>query len=44
MLFAWHDDLGTITPRQTNLKIESTHIADAPDCSYQQFTKSPEGK
>jgi hypothetical protein len=44
MLFAWHDDLGTITPRQTNLTIRSMHIVDAPDCSYRQFTKSPDGK
>jgi len=44
MLFAWHDDLGTITPPQNDLTIKSMHIVDAPDCSYRQFTKSPEGK
>ncbi len=43
MLFAWHDDLGTITPPQTELTIKSMDIVDAPDCSYRQFTKSPEG-
>ena len=43
MLFAWHDDLGTITPTQTDLTIRSMNVVDAPDCSYRQFTKSPEG-
>ena len=43
MLFAWHDDLGTITPAQTDLTIRSMHLVDGPDCSYRQFTKSPEG-
>ena len=44
MLFAWHDDLGTITPPHKELTIQSMHIVDAPDCSYRQFTKSPAGK
>ncbi len=44
MLFAWHDDLGTVTPQQKNLTIKSMHIVDGPDCSYRQFTKSPEGQ
>ncbi len=44
MLFAWHDDLGTVTPPQKDLTIESMHIVDGPDCSYRQFTKSPEGQ
>ena len=43
MLFAWHDDLGTITPSQRNLTIKSMHIVGGPDCSYRQFTKSPNG-
>jgi hypothetical protein len=43
MLFAWHDDLGTITPAQQDLTIKSMHIVDGPDCSYRQFTKSPAG-
>lgn len=44
MLFAWHDELGTITPLQKDLTIRSMHLIDGPDCSYRQFTKSPEGK
>jgi hypothetical protein len=44
MFFAWHDDLGTVTPPQENLTIKSMHIVDAPDCSYRQFTKSPAGQ
>jgi hypothetical protein len=44
MLFAWHDDLGTITPPQTDLTIRSMNIEDSPACSYRQFTKSPDGK
>ena len=44
MLFAWHDDLGTIIPPQKDLTIQSMHLVDAPDCSYRQFTKSPEGQ
>ncbi len=44
MLFAWHDDLGTVTPPQQDLTIKSMHIVDGPDCSYRQFTKSPAGQ
>lgn len=44
MLFAWHDELGTVTPPQKDLTIKSMHIIDGPDCSYRQFTKSPEGQ
>ncbi len=44
MLFAWHDDLGTVTPPQTDLTIQSMHLVDGPDCSYRQFTKSPDGQ
>ena len=33
MLFAWHDDLGTITPPQKDLSIKSMDIVDAPDCT-----------
>jgi len=44
MLFAWHDDLGTITPPQKDLAIKSMHIVDGPDCSYRQYTKSPAGQ
>lgn len=44
MLFAWHDDLGTIIPPQKDLTTPSMHLVDAPDCSYRQFTKSPEGQ
>lgn len=43
MLFAWHDDLGTITPPQKNLSIKSMNVQDAPACLYRQFTKSPAG-
>ncbi|WP_417744363.1 DUF4838 domain-containing protein [Rosistilla oblonga] len=43
MLFAWHDDLGTITPPQKDLAIEPLDLTDAPDCMYRQFTKSPAG-
>lgn len=43
MLFAWHDDLGTIVPTHENLTIKSIGFEDAPDCSYRQFTKSPAG-
>lgn len=43
MTFAWHDDLGTITPPQKELTIQSMHIVDHPDSSYRQFTKSPGG-
>lgn len=44
MLFAWHDDLGTVAPQQKDLTVRSMHIVDAPDCSYRQFTKSPAGQ
>jgi hypothetical protein len=44
MLFAWHDDLGTITPTQTELAIKSMNIKGSPECDYRQFSKSPEGK
>lgn len=44
MLFAWHDDLGTIVPPQKDLSVASMNIVDAPDWSYRQFTKSPEGE
>ena len=44
MLFAWHDDLGTVAPPQKDLAVRSMHIVDAPDCSYRQFTKSPAGQ
>lgn len=44
MLFAWHDDLGTICPTQTNLTVDPIDFADAPDNLYRQFTKSPEGE
>lgn len=44
MLFAWHDDLGTVAPPQAELTIKSMHIVDGPDCSYRQFTKSPAGQ
>ena len=44
MLFAWHDDLGTIAPPQKDLAIKSMHVVDAPDCTYRQFTKSPGGQ
>jgi hypothetical protein len=44
MLFAWHDDLGTIIPPQKDLTTQSMHLVYAPDCSYRQFTKSPEGQ
>ncbi len=43
MLFAWHDDLGTIAPEIKDLTIRSMHVVDGPDCLYRQFTKSPEG-
>jgi len=44
MLFVWHDDLGTIIPPQKDLTTQSMHLVDGPDCSYRQFTKSPEGQ
>jgi len=44
MLFLWHDDLGTITPRHQDLSIRPIDFEDAPDCLYRQFTKSPEGR
>lgn len=44
MLFAWHDDLGTVVPPQKDLTIKSMHIIDAPNWSYRQFTKSPGGE
>lgn len=43
MLFAWHDDLGTVVPQQQELATKPLDIVDAPDCLYRQFTKSPEG-
>lgn len=43
MLFAWHDQLGTIVPPKQNLSVASFDIVDAPDNSYRQFTKSPGG-
>ena len=43
MLFAWHDDLGTVTPKHDELTIAAMDIVDAPECLYRQFTKSPEG-
>ena len=44
MLFAWHDDLGTVIPKHRNLQIDSLDVTDAPDCLYRQYTKSPDGK
>ena len=44
MVFAWHDDLGTVTPMHKDLTIKSMHITDGADWSYRQFTKSPEGQ
>lgn len=44
ILFAWHDELGTVVPPQKDLTIKSMHIVDAPDWSYRQYTKSPEGE
>lgn len=44
MLFAWHDDLGTIVPPQTDLSIAAIDMTDSPDNSYRQFTKSPDGQ
>ncbi|QDU39613.1 hypothetical protein Mal4_39590 [Maioricimonas rarisocia] len=44
MLFAWHDELGTIVPPQLDLSIQPIDMKDAPDCLYRQFTKSPAGQ
>ena len=44
MLFAWHDDLGTVVPPHKDLTIKSLSIIDGADWSYRQFTKSPEGE
>ena len=44
MLFAWHDELGTIIPSQSNLSINPINLEDAPDSLYRQFTKSPAGQ
>ncbi|MCA9137927.1 MAG: DUF4838 domain-containing protein [Planctomycetales bacterium] len=44
MFFAWHDDLGTIVPPQASLSIAAIDFTDAPDNSYRQFTKSPDGQ
>lgn len=44
MLFAWHDDLGTVVPSIKERTIRSMHFVDAPDNSYRQFTKSPGGQ
>ncbi len=44
MLFAWHDDLGTVVPSQNDLPVKSMHIVDGADWSYRQFTKSPAGE
>lgn len=43
ILFAWHDELGTVVPRHKELAMEPIDKTDAPDCLYRQFTKSPEG-
>ncbi len=44
MLFAWHDELGTITPPHRDLAIQPVNMEDAPGCLYRQFTKSPAGQ
>lgn len=44
MLFAWHDDLGTIVPPHKDLSIKSLSVIDGADWSYRQYTKSPEGE
>ncbi|MEZ6092094.1 MAG: DUF4838 domain-containing protein [Pirellulaceae bacterium] len=44
ILFAWHDDLGTVVPTSREISIRSMHYVDAPDNSYRQFTKSPGGQ
>ena len=44
VLFAWHDELGTVIPKVNDLKIKPIDFMDAPDWSYRQFTKSPDGK
>ena len=44
LLFAWHDDLGTVVPKHEDLSVESLDIVYAPDCLYRQFTKSPGGE
>ena len=44
VVFAWHDDLGTVVPRHKDLSIESMNITEAPRWSYRQYTKSPESE
>lgn len=44
MLFAWHDDLGTVTPNHQQLSVAPIDFVDGPDNSYRQFTKSPDGQ
>lgn len=43
MVFAWHDDLGTVVPSHHDLTVAALNVSDAPDSMYRQFTKSPEG-
>lgn len=44
VLFAWHDELGTIVPPVRQASIKSLRVVDGPDWSYRQFTKSPDGQ
>jgi hypothetical protein len=44
VVFAWHDDLGTVVPPAQQVSIKSMQVVDGPDWSYRQFTKSPAGE
>lgn len=44
VLFAWHDDLGTVVPRRESLVVPDVDVTDAPDWSYRTLPYSPEGQ
>lgn len=42
VVFAWHDDLGTVVPRHDRVVIPATDITQNPDWSYRALSYSPE--
>jgi hypothetical protein len=43
VLFAWHDDLGTIVPARKEIRVPPIDLVQAPDWATRSFTDSPSG-
>ena len=44
VVFAWHDELGTVVPERSAIIIPALDVEDAPDWSYRVLSYSPEGE